>query len=149
MIANGAVTKLVLAVALGGSAGAISYVSLQHASVAQVPITTTVPAGVSAVSAPDVAGAAKADLPAHSHLAKTALTNSACAREAKAHSKMTSACREAIAAVSRTQKSKILGYTKAMAVQPLPVQPVVTQHVDRPLSPANPEIFKPVTDVLP
>jgi hypothetical protein len=161
MIANGAVAKIVLAVALGGSAGAISYVSLQHASGDQAPVTTTAPAapGLLALDAPRPADAAvtqraaepvaKAAPRAQGNRARTAVADSKCTLKAKRHSKASERCRLQLAANLRNHHAKVLGYTQAMAVEPRPAQPVEVKHVDGPLAPQNPDFFKPVTDVMP
>ncbi len=162
MIANGAVAKMVLAVALGGSAGAVSYVTLLHASSDQVPVTITAPspAGVGTVETPKTADTnlehatpkrvAKTALETHRHRAKTVAAGSVCTLAAKGHSKTTAAaCHFQVAARSRNRVPKVLSYTKAMAVEPLPVQSVKLQHVDKPLPLGSSELFKPVTDAMP
>jgi len=160
MVVNGAVAKIALAVALGGSAGAISYVTLQHASNDQV-----------AVSAPAAGAAEFAIVPAPTaepavehHGAKSVANGqprhkakrhqivavAACSVKANHRSKAKAgACRLEVAAHARNRAPKVLGYTKAMATEPLPVQSVEVQHVDGPLSTKSSEIFKPVTDVMP
>jgi len=161
MIANGAVVKMVLAVALGGSAGAISYVSLLHASSDRGPAITaaTSEAGVRAAEPPKTANTnvermapkpvAKTGHQAHGRRAKTVAAVSPCSPQAKRRSKATGACPVEIGSGGQAAKSKILGYTKAMAIEPLPVQPVEVQHVDKPLPLGSSEVFKPVTDAMP
>jgi hypothetical protein len=144
MIGNGAVAKIVLAVTLGGSAGAISYVGLQqlpaaHGAAPSFPW--------SSAQAGHAGRGPKNDdrSPGLDQSSRSNASGGGCTRGMARRTKDGIVCQADVAAADESRKTAAQGYQPAQGS----VRSVDAQRVDGASSSQGTGLFKALTDVLP
>ncbi len=146
MIGNGAVAKIVLAVTLGGSAGAISYVGLQqmpvnHGVAPSLPWTSAQAGGAGAGAAPKSEDRSRGV----DQASRGNASGSGCARGTARRTKTGIVCQVDVAASDESRKTAAEGYQPTEGS----TRSVEAQRVDGASSSQGTGLFKALTDVLP